>query len=60
MGAFPMDCVCKLCGGADSQHHIIRECTHKDMTACRGKHVALLKRLSRDITTRQHHTLRYT
>ena len=25
-GAPPMDCGCKLCGGADSQYHIIREC----------------------------------
>ena len=30
-----MDCVCKLCGGVDSQHHIIRDCNHKDMAACR-------------------------
>lgn len=45
-----MDCVCKLCGGTDSQHHIFRECSHKNMLPCRDKHVALLKRRSRDIT----------
>ena len=52
MGASPMDCVCKLCGGADSQHHIIRECTHNDMLECRTKHVQLLKRRSSDMTAR--------
>ena len=52
IGANPMDCVCKLCGGSDSQHHIIRECTHKDMLACRTKHVQLLKRRSSDVTAR--------
>ena len=52
IGASLMDCVCKLCGGSDSQHHIIRKCTHKDMLACRTKHVQLLKRRSSDIAAR--------
>ena len=26
IGASPMDCVCKLCGGEDSQHRIVGEC----------------------------------
>ena len=52
MGASPMDCVYKLCGGVDSQHHIIRDCTHWEMAACRDKHVALLKRRLSDITAR--------
>ena len=44
MGASPMDCVCKLCGGVDSQHHIIRDCTHRKTAACRDKHVEALER----------------
>ena len=55
----PMDCLCKLCGGVDSQHHIIRDCTHKDIVACRDKHVALLKRRSRDITARRYQAAPY-
>ena len=31
-----------------SQLHIIKECTHKDILACRTKHVKLLKRLLSD------------
>ena len=54
-----MDCVCKLCGGKDSQHHVIRDCTHREMTACRGKHVALLKRRSSDIAARQYQAAPY-
>ena len=59
MGASPMDCVCKLCGGADSQHHIIRDCTHREMAACRDKHEALLKRRSSDITARRYQAAPY-
>ena len=33
---------CSLCGGADFQYHIIRECSHRTMKACRQKHIALL------------------
>ena len=54
-----MDCVCKLCGGVDSQHHIIRDCTHRKMAACRDKHVALLKRHSSDITARRYQAAPY-
>ena len=36
------------------------DCTYNDMAACRDKHVALLKRRSRDITARQPRTLRHT
>lgn len=35
METFPMDDECKLCGGANSQHHIVCDCAHKDMMACR-------------------------
>ena len=54
MGASPMDCVCKLCGGGGSQHHIIRDCTHREMAACSDKHIAMLKRRSRDISARRY------
>ena len=59
IGANLMDCVCKLLGGEDSQHHIVRECSHKDMLACRTKHVQLLKRRSSDMTTRSIPTAPY-
>jgi hypothetical protein len=52
-GAPPMDCVCKLCGGADSQYHIIRECSHPDMVACRRRHIALLWAKSNLMTSRR-------
>ena len=39
---FTDDTTCSLCGGADSQYHIIRECQHISMRACRQKHIALL------------------
>lgn len=54
-----MDCVYKLCRGADSHHHIIRDYSHKDMVACRDKHVPLLKRRARDITARQYQAAPY-
>ena len=47
-----MDCVCKLCGGVDSQHHTIWECTHRDMLACQTKHIQLLKRRYSDTSAR--------
>ena len=40
---FNDDTSCPLCGGADSQYHIIRECRHKSMRDCRQKHIALLE-----------------
>ena len=39
---FKDDTSCPLCGWADSQNHIIRECSHRTMQACRQKHIALL------------------
>ena len=39
---FNDDTTFPLCGGADSQYHIIRECQHKSIRACRQKHIALL------------------
>ena len=54
-----MDCVCKLCGGVDSQHHIILDCTHREMASCRDKHIALLKRRSSDITARRYQAAPY-
>ena len=39
---FTDDTTCPLCGGADSQYHIIRECQHPSMRSCRQKHIALL------------------
>ena len=62
-----MNCVFKSCEGVDSQHHIIRECaykdirhsSHKDMLACRDKHVALLKRRLRDITASRYQAAPY-
>lgn len=54
-----MNCVFKSCGGFDSQHHIIRDCSHKGMLACRNKRVALLKRRSRDITARRYKAAPY-
>ena len=35
------DTTCPLCGGVGSQYHIIRECQHISMRACRKKHIAL-------------------
>ena len=58
-GADPMNCVFKSCGGFDSQHRIIRDCSHEGMLACRDKYVALLKRRSRDITARRYQAAPY-
>lgn len=49
-----MDCVYKLCKGADSQQHIIRDYAHKDMSVYREKHVALPNRRARDITAKRY------
>ena len=54
-----MDCVYTLCGGVESQHHIIRDCSHREVAACRDKHVALLKRRLRDITARRYKAVPY-
>ena len=48
-----------VCGGADSQHHIIQLYSHKDMIACKDKHVALLKRRSRDISAKRYQAAPY-
>ena len=62
MGASPPGSIGDgLCGGEDSQHHIIRECTHKpcpeDILACRTKRVQLLRRRSSDRSERAHRSL---
>ena len=36
------DTTCPLCGGADSQYHIIRKFQHKSMRVWQQKHIALL------------------
>ena len=51
---FTDDTSCPLCGGADSQYHIIRECSHRTMQACRQKHIALLDIRKRDLRKKRH------
>ena len=40
--------------GTDSLYHIIRECSHRTMQACRQKHIALLGIRKRDLRKKRH------